>query len=146
MFPFLRQAYPDDLSDQEWSLIKPLIEVKRTQRGRKRIHPKREMLDAIFYLLRTGCSWRHLPHDFPSWKSVYTQFRRWKVQGILEVIHDYLRGELRSLLKRFIKPTSGIVDSQSVKTTEKGGCTAMMASRRLTVGKGISLLILKVFC
>jgi transposase len=73
-----------------------------------------------FYLLRTGCGWRHLPHDLPPWKSVYTQFRRWKLSGLFGVIHDHLRKELRILLKRAGDPSAGIVDSQSVKTTEKG--------------------------
>ena len=130
MFASLRRPYPDDLSNDEWCLLKPLIKLKSTLRGRKELHSKREMLDAIFYLLRTGCSWRHLPHDFPPWKSVYTQFRRWRLQGLLEKIHEHLRKELRVLLKRFAYPTAGIVDSQSVKTTEKGGCTAMMVLKR----------------
>jgi transposase len=141
----LRQPYPSDLSEQEWNLIASLVTLKRTPRGRKGIHSKRELLNAIFYLLRTGCQWRHLPHDLPPWKSVYTQFRRWKLAGLFEVIHDHLRKDLRVLLKRARDPSAGIVDSQSVKTTEKGGSKAMMESRKLMGEKGISLLTRKVF-
>lgn len=138
-----RQPYPNDLFDQEWNLIAPLVTFKHTARGRKGIHSKREMLNAIFYLLRTGCQWRQLPHDLPPWKSVYTQFRRWKLAGLFEIIHDHVRKELRILLKRASDPSAGIIDSQSVKTTEKGGPKAMMASRKLRRGRGILLLIPK---
>lgn len=138
-----RQLYPNDLSDQEWNLIAPMVTFKSTPRGRKGIHSKREMLNAIFYLLRTGCQWRHLPHDLPPWKSVYTQFRRWKLGGLFEEIHDYLRKELRVLLKRARDPSAGIVDSQSVKTTEKGGSKAMMESKKLRGERGILLLTLR---
>ena len=116
-----RERYPDDLTDQEWGCIRSFVEVKKNKTGRKPVHERREILNAIFYLLRTGCSWRHLPHDFPRWKSVYTQFRRWRLGGLFENIHDHLRGELRVLLKRNKEPSAGIADSQSVKTTEKGG-------------------------
>ena len=138
-----RQLYPNDLNDLEWEIIAPLVTFKRTLRGRKAVHSKREMLNAIFYLLRTGCQWRQLPHDLPPWKSVYTQFRRWKLTGLFETIHDHVRRELRVLLKRDKDPSAGIVDSQSVKTTEKGGLKAMTGSRRSTAGKGILLLIPK---
>jgi len=141
----LRQSYPNDLSDQEWQLIAALVTFKRTPRGRKGFHSKREMLNTIFYLLRTGRQWRHLPHDLPPWKSVYTQFRRWKLAGLFEMIHDHVRKELRVLLKRARDPSAGIVDSQSIKTTEKGGSKVMMASRKLRGGKGTLLLIPKVF-
>lgn len=140
----LRQRYPNDLTDSEWALIAPLVTFKRTPRGRKGFHSKREMLNAIFYLLRTGCQWRHLPHDLPPWKSVYTQFRRWKLAGLFGLIHDHVRKELRVLLKRAGEPSAGIVDSQSVKTTEKGGSKVMTASRKLMAGKGILLLTPKV--
>ena len=118
---YTRLAYPDDLSDQEWKLIEPIVEYKASLNGRKPKYGSREMLNAIFYLLRTGCSWRHLPHDFPPWKSVYTQFRRWRIKGIFIKLHDYLRSRLRALLQRAIESSAGIVDSQSVRTTEKGG-------------------------
>lgn len=116
-----RKRYPDDLSDYEWNWIKDLLALQANKSGRKPLHSRREILNAIFYLLRTGCSWRHLPHEFPPWKSVYTQFRRWKLGKFFEEMHDFVREELRSLLNRTREPSAGIADSQSVKTTEKGG-------------------------
>lgn len=116
-----RKKYPDDLTEQEWECTGVLVEAKENKTGRKPKHERREILNAIFYLLTTGCSWRHLPHDLPGWKSLYSQFRRWRLCGLFERIHDHIRGELRVLLKRNQEPTAEIADSQSVKTTEKGG-------------------------
>jgi Transposase and inactivated derivatives len=132
-----RNAYPDDLTEKEWKIIKSRASPKYSRGGRKPKHSKREYLNAIFYWLRTGCSWRHLPHDFPPWKSVYTQFRRWKLKGFFEHLETYLREEVRGRLKRNKEPGVGIVDSQSVKTTEKGGSKVMMVARRSKAGNVI---------
>ena len=90
------------------------------KQGRAPKYPRREILNAIFYVLRTGSQWRHLPHDFPPWGSVYLQFWRWKKRGIFEQIHEYVRQGLRQLLGRNIEASAGVVNSQSVKTTERG--------------------------
>jgi len=117
----VRAAYPEDLSDIEWDHIKTYIEPKRRYAGRKPKYGYREMLNAIFYVLRTGCSWRNMPHDFPPWKSVYTQFRRWKIIGLFEYIHDHLIAKTRTFMGHKKAPSAVIIDSQSVKTTEQGG-------------------------
>lgn len=117
----LNQHYPDDITDAEWEVIKSAFTLNYLQGGRPLKHSKRDYLNAIFYVLRTGCQWRYLPHDFPPWQSVYTQLRRWKHQGLFQCVEDTLREQLRTALGREAKPRAGIVDSQSVKTTERGG-------------------------
>ena len=131
-----RKSYPSDLSDEEWSLVEPIIQdgVYRNS-GRRGKYPRQEMLNAILYVLRTGCQWTDLPHDLPPWKSVYSQFLRWRDREIFIKLNDVLRKNLRALLGRTEDPSAGIVDSQSVKTTEKKGFVDLMEVKKLRVGK-----------
>jgi putative transposase len=116
----MRKPYPTDLSDDEWKYIEPHMPTPEGH-GRPRIHSLREILNATFYLLRSGCQWRMLPHDFPRWPTVYHYFRRWRIDGTWERINKALREHLRVRLKRDPQPSAGIADSQSVKTTGVGG-------------------------
>ncbi len=114
------RRYPTDLSDDEWRCISPHLP-KPTGWGRPRLHGLRAILDAVFYVLKSGCPWRLLPRDFPPWKTVYDWFRRWRIDGTWERLNTELRRRLRSRLGRDPNPSAGIVDSQSAKTTGVGG-------------------------
>ena len=118
-----RAVYPSDLTDAQWRRIEPLIPHPRGQ-GRPRKASYREILNACLYLLRTGCAWRLLPHDFPHWKTVYTYFRLWRLAGVWEKIHDRLRDQTREAAGRERSPSAAILDSQSVKTAQKGARVA----------------------
>jgi putative transposase len=133
-----RVPYPSDLNDKEWEILQARLPVKKDPRGRPRKQDLRELLNGIFYLLRTGCSWRMLPHDLPPWETVYSQFRSWKRQGAWEEVHCTLREFVRIGMGREPHPSALIIDSQSVKTTEKGGLAGTIRGRKSKAGRGIS--------
>jgi transposase len=140
-----RSRYPSDLTDAQWVVLEPLIPAVKSG-GRPAVHDRREIMDAILYVLRTGCSWRSLPHDFPSWKTVYDYFRLWRLDGTWERLNDQLRVDVRIQVGRQGDPTAAILDSQSTKTTEKGDPGAMMAGKRSTDESGTSWWIRKDCC
>ena len=124
-----RKPYDTDLSDSQWEIITPFIPPPR-KIGKPRSVDIREVINAIFYVLKSGCPWRLLPNDFPKWQLVYYYFRSWKKQEIWKTIHDQLRGQVRVKEGRNEDPSAGIIDSQSVKTAKKGGLVAMTLARR----------------
>jgi len=126
-----RKSYPSDLTDDEWTLLALLLErPKRDGRGRPRTVDRREVVNAILYVLRTGCQWRYLPEGFPAWQTVYWYFVRWLNDGTWQRVNDQLRRELRVKKGRDAEPSAASIDSQAVKTTEIGRTAAMTAARR----------------
>ena len=114
---FLLCPYPSDLSNQEWELLAPLIPPAKPG-GRPRRWPMRKMLNAVFYLLRSGCQWRMLPREFPPWSTVHHYyFRLWRLDGTWEKINAVLRQRIRIRGGRDPQPSAAILDTQSVKTT-----------------------------
>jgi putative transposase len=109
------KKYPSDLTDGEWQYLKKCVPPQK-RRGRRRKHEWREILNALFYLLRTGCAWRYLPRDYPPWKTVYHYFREWRTSGRWQRINKRLRRLLRKNAGRHVQASAAILDSQSVKT------------------------------
>lgn len=125
-----RKPYPTDLTDAQWERIEPLIPLAKPG-GRPRSVDMREMVNAILYFTRTGCQWRNLPHEFPPWGTVHYYYRRFRLDGSWQRIHDALREQVRIEKEgREATPSAAIIDSQSVKTTEKGDREALMAASR----------------
>ncbi len=130
------QGYPSDLTDQEWAILEPLIPPAKPG-GRPRTTDMREVVNAILYLDRTGGQWRALPHDFPPWSTVWTYFRTWRNDGTWKRMHTALREQVRVKQGREPTPSAAIIDSQSVKTSQKGGGAATMEARRSKAASGI---------
>ena len=130
----MQTKYPSDVTDAEWAIIEPLLPVAKV--GHPLMHDRRVLLNAVLYVLRTGCPWRYLPRDFPAWSTVSYHFYKWRASGLLEQITDTLRVQDRRAAGRPAAPTAVILDSQSVKTTEKGGRAAMTAARRYMGASG----------
>jgi putative transposase len=118
-----RPPYPSDLSDAEWERLRAALP-KPKKPGRPPKYARREMWNAIFYQDRTGCQWRALPRDLPPWEDVWEHFRRWKKNGWIAAAHAALRDQVRRQAGKEASPSVGILDSQSVRTPQKGGPTA----------------------
>jgi len=126
-----RRAYTSDLTDEQWALLEPFMP-PILKWCRPRIHSYREILNGIFYKLRNGCAWQNLPHDLPPWPTVHDYYRKWRIEGRWQKIHDALVKEERRREGREEDPSAGVIDSQSVETTETGtvkkGATASRRS------------------
>jgi putative transposase len=116
----MKRSYPTDLTNTEWGCLESHVPAPNG-RGRPKTHSTREILDAVFYVLKSGCPWRLLPKDFPPWESVYWWFRRWRIDGTFEHLNAALRERLRARSGRNPLPSAGIADSQSAKSTGVGG-------------------------
>jgi transposase len=127
------RRYDTDLTDEQWAVVAPLLP-PRGKDGPKPRHEYRDIVDAIFYVVRTGCAWRHLPSDFPPWQTVFGYFTRWRREGVVARMHDRLRDEVRDQAGRDPMASAGIVDAQSVK----GSHTVGASSRGFDAGKKVN--------
>jgi transposase len=133
--------YPSDLTDAQWGKLEPLLKPPRGNRhagGRPRKYELRRIVDALLYVVKTGCQWRQLPTDFPPWLSVHQQFRAWRDDGAWERVTKTLREQGRKAGGRNATPTVAIIDSQSAKTVLKGGGAATMRARKSKAASGTS--------
>ncbi len=134
VFPVSPRCYPSDLTDAQWALLEPLLPAPRIG-DRPEKHPRRSILGAILYVVRTGCSWRQVPHDFPPWQTVFWYFKQWRADGTVDRIHDALRDQLRDAAGRDPLASAGILDSQ---LSVRGADTVGRDSRGYDAGKQVS--------
>jgi putative transposase len=115
-----RAAYPSDLTEKQWEMLGPLLPEPSLE-GRQPFIERREIINAILYVLRSGCPWRLLPHEFPAWQTVYWYFRRWQREGVWEQILHQLRRQTREQMGRDPEPSAAVIDSQSIKLSTVRG-------------------------
>jgi transposase len=128
-----RRTYPTDLTHGQWTVLAPMIP-DAAPGGRPRKADKREIVEAILYVLRAGCSWRLLPYDFPPWQTVYYYLRRWEHEGIWARVHHTLLMEDRERAGREASPSAAIIDSQSVRTADQKGDSKAMMQENASMG------------
>jgi transposase len=116
----LQRAYPSDLTDAQWELLEPLIPPLSPDAA-YHLHERRDLVNAILYVLRSGCPWRSLPHDLPAWGTVYHYFRRWQREGVWDRVLETLRMRMRVKEGREAQPSAAVIDSQSIKTSAVRG-------------------------
>jgi putative transposase len=131
-----KHRYPSDLADTQWALLEPLLNLDPDEPART--YNVRDIMDAIFYLNRTGCAWRYLPSDLPPWQNVQYYFYKWTEDGTWERLNTELRKFVRIASGRKLEPTAGSIDAQSVKTTEKRGNLILTASMPVKRSKAVS--------
>ena len=141
--------YPSDVTDDEWVLVKPMIPPAK-RGGRKREHDERDLVNGILYVLSTGCQWRYIPKDMPPRSTLHDYLDRWNYDGTLKKIHHELYLRCREQAGREASPTAAVIDSQSVKSAEKGGPASirsgMTRARKSKARSGMSSLIRWVCC
>jgi len=133
LFLMRTSSYPSDLTDAQWALIAPLIPPPKTG-GRRRTTEMRDVVDGILYQTRSGCQWRMLPGDFPPWGTVHYYYRQWRLCGVWQSIHDTLREKVRIQAGKGPTPSAAIIDSQSVKSVEKGALAAATTRAKRSPG------------
>jgi len=136
----MRKPYPTDLSDAQWIRLRSYLPTLKAQ-GRPRIYSLRDVLDAIFYVLKSGCHWRLLPHDFPPWSTVYYHFRRFRLNGLWSLIRKVLHAAERKRAGKNPQPTVAIIDSQSVKTVEESAHLSGYDAHKNVKGRKRHLLV-----
>jgi putative transposase len=136
----MRKPYPSDLSDAQWTRLRSYLPAPKAQ-GRPRTHSLRDVFDAIFYVLKSGCHWRLLPHDFPPWSTVYYHFRRFRLSGLWSLILKVVRAAERKRAGKDPQPTAAIMDSQSAKTTEESAHPSGYDAHKNVKGRKRHLLV-----
>ena len=136
------KRYPTDLTDEQWGIMEPFFPVPKQhgRTGRPRQYAYRQIVNGIFYVLRTGCTWDMMPHDLPPWLTCNHYFSRWRRDGTWQRVHDALRERLRVQMGKKATPTAAVIDSQSVKTAEKGGLKnrTLLVMMQQSVSKNVS--------